>query len=52
MLHIPTRLLCRKINKTIIWHRIRYRRLVVGRWPNQREIPVVTIGAVILWGDR
>jgi hypothetical protein len=52
MLHIPMRLLGRKINKFTIWRRIRYRRLVVGRWPNSRTIPVVTISDVILSGGQ
>ena len=49
MLHIPRWPLGR--NRLVIWRRVRYRRLVIGRWPNVREILVVMIGAVVLWGE-
>ena len=50
MSHIPMRPLGRKSNKPTIWRPLR--RLIVGRWPSQREIPVVTTSAVILSGER
>jgi hypothetical protein len=33
------------LNGRIRWRRVRTRRLVVGRWPRQREITVVIIKA-------
>jgi hypothetical protein len=39
-----------RIKYPTIWRRLRYRRLVVGRWPRQREIIVATIKSVILSG--